>query len=298
MADALVADHVDERSLARAERALERAANVTRALDVLAVTTELREHPIVADVLEHVEGIGPALEQRHLLEARPPRAVVPENRLDRQAVAHRGLDVEAADAEPAVAGDEHDLFPRPRQLGADRHANAVADGSERPRVDDLPWEPRPEPLGHPARQREAVDHHGGIAIEHLTELAAQAIGMDRALVVRLPLGLGDRALVVLTHLPHLAQPLRLGELPPGEPLSLRGVDQLAQHELGVADHRELRGHVEPDAVRRGVDLNIARLVAPRRRLTELLAAPEAKADRQHDVGAAGEGLLPHAADRQ
>jgi len=97
MADALVADHVDQRSLAGAQCTLERAADVTRLLDVLAVTTDELEHPVVADVVDHVERIGAALEQRHLLEARAPRAVVPEDRLDRQVVAHRGLDIEAAD---------------------------------------------------------------------------------------------------------------------------------------------------------------------------------------------------------
>ena len=53
-----------------------------------------------------------------------------------------------------------------------------------------------------------------------------------------------------------------------------------------------------DSRRRGIDLDILGLVGPGRRLAEMLAAPEAEADRQHHVGAAGERLLEGAANRQ
>src|SRR4029077_7466396 len=46
----------------------------------------------------------------------------------------------------------------------------------------------------------------------------------------------------------------------------------------------------------GIDLNIRRVRAPGGRAAEVLAAPEAEADGEPDVGASGEGLLPGAAN--
>ena len=57
MSDPRVAEHVHDRRLARAERALERRADLGGARDVLAVTADRFEHAVVAKVRQHIEGI-------------------------------------------------------------------------------------------------------------------------------------------------------------------------------------------------------------------------------------------------
>jgi len=99
---------------------------------MLGVAPHHGEHFVVTDVVEHVEGVGASLEQRHLLEAGAPRAVVPQHGDQRQVVAQRRLDVPSTDAETAIADHQHDLLARPRQLHADAHANAMTDGRQRP----------------------------------------------------------------------------------------------------------------------------------------------------------------------
>src|SRR5207237_1280972 len=122
VADARVADDVDDRRLAGRHRALERRSDLVGPGDVLAVTADRLEHAVVAELGQHVEGVDPSLEHRHLIEARSPRAVVPEERHQGQAVLERGLELHAADPEAAVA-DHHDhLLAGARQLGADSHA--------------------------------------------------------------------------------------------------------------------------------------------------------------------------------
>src|SRR5271154_5525840 len=72
VADRHVADHVDQRRLARLERALERRNYLLVGLDLLAVTSHLGEDFVVTDVRQHVERIGAALQPRHLVEVRSP----------------------------------------------------------------------------------------------------------------------------------------------------------------------------------------------------------------------------------
>src|SRR5262249_42283594 len=77
VADALVADNVDHGRLAAIERATQGGHDLVGLLHVLAVATKLLEDAVVANAGDHVERIGAPLENRHLLEARTPRAVVP-----------------------------------------------------------------------------------------------------------------------------------------------------------------------------------------------------------------------------
>src|ERR1700688_1347994 len=91
MTDGLVADHVDQRGLARFESAIERRDYLVGVRDVLAMASHLRENLVVANILEHVEWVGAVLQQRHRLEARAPRAVVPQQEKNRQLVAPRRL---------------------------------------------------------------------------------------------------------------------------------------------------------------------------------------------------------------
>src|SRR5207237_2587147 len=73
------------------------------------------------------------------------------------------------------------------------------------------------------------------------------------------------------------------------------VAELPEHELRVADDRDLGRHVPADARGRRVDLDVGRLRVPRRWLAEVLPAPELEADGQDHVGSPGERLLPRPA---
>ena len=78
----------------------------------------------------------------------------------------------------------------------------------------------------------------------------------------------------------------------------RTVDHLPQHQLGVAHDRHLGRHVRADAGGAGVDLHVGGALGPRGLAAEVLAAPEAEAHTDHDVGSSGEGLLPRAPHRE
>ncbi len=122
--------------------------------------------------------------------------------------------------------------------------------------------------------------------------------MDRRLLVHLALAFVDQLLVAGAHLGHLFDPRRAAM--PGEvqPQAFRRVDQLAQDQLRVADDGDLGRHLPADAAGHRIGLDVAGLLVPRRRLAEVLAAPEAEADGQHHVGASGERLLPRPAHGQ
>src|SRR5260370_7591085 len=78
---------------------------------------------------------------------------------------------------------------------------------------------------------------------------------------------------------------------------LDAVDHLTQHDFRITDHRQVRVDLPSDSRRGRIDLYVLGLVGPGRRLPEMLTAPEAEADCEHDVGAAGERLLEGAANR-
>src|SRR5258708_13257488 len=75
-------------------------------------------------------------------------------------------------------------------------------------------------------------------------------------------------------------------------------DHLAEHQLRIADQRDLSRHLPSDARCHRVALDILRLIVPGRHPAEMLTAPEAKTQRQHDVGAARERFLKGAANGQ
>ena len=85
----MVADDIDDRSLARPQCALERGTELLGPLDVLAVTIHELEHPVVTLVRLDLKRIGPAFEEGHFFETRPPGTVVPQYHYDRQPVADR-----------------------------------------------------------------------------------------------------------------------------------------------------------------------------------------------------------------
>src|SRR5262249_15307472 len=74
------------------------------------------------------------------------------------------------------------------------------------------------------------------------------------------------------------------------------IDQLAQDELRIADHRQVRVHLPSDPGRSWIDLDVFRLVGPGGRLPEMLTAPEPEPDREHHIRAPGERFLGCAAN--
>src|SRR4029077_7185666 len=230
----------------------------------------------------------------HFLEARPPGTVVPQHRDDRQAIAARGFEIEAADAETTVPDYKHDLFSGPRKLRTDGHADAVANGCERARVENLTREASVEPLRHPAAHREAIDHHRCVHIDHFTKLPRNPCGVYRCVVVGLMLMFDDYPIKVGPDLGDLLKPVRLvWSLPV---VGAGCVGNLPENKFRVTDHGNLCRHMEADPRRRSVSLNVACGSTPSRCLAELLAAPEPKADRQYRVGASGKRLLPWTSD--
>src|SRR5262249_5441488 len=108
--------------------------------------------------------------------------------------------------------------------------------------------------------------------------------------------LAERGIEARPHVGDLAQPRAPAAPFAIEPQLPGAVAQLPQHELRIPDDRDVGGDVPADARRARVDLDVRRVAAPRRRLAEVLAAPEREADGEHDVGAARERLLPRAPD--
>ena len=126
----------------------------------------------------------PAKQRQTRLLTRSPGAVVPQNRDDWQVIAVRSFEVEAADAKTAVPDYQDDLFSGPRKLSTDGHADAVANGCERARVENLPGEAGVEPLRHPAAHREAIDHDRCVRIDHFTKLSRHPCGVGANLAGR------------------------------------------------------------------------------------------------------------------
>src|ERR1700722_15782429 len=262
------------------------------------MTSHLGENLVVADVRQHVERIGAALQSRHLIEVRAPRTVVPQDRDYRQLVARGSLHVPAADSQSAVAADHDDLLTRPRELRTDTHPDAVTDRRERTRVHHLAHEAACERAAHPSRQREAVDNGGRVFIEHGDQVLAQARGMNRLILRDLRVLLLDLIVEALTRLPDLLDPWRSFVLREVELEFLDPLDHLLQHDLRIADHRQGRVNLPSDACRRGIDLDVLGLVGPGGGWPKMLTAPEAEADREHHVGASRERLLERTANRQ
>ena len=209
MAYRAVPDDIDEGSLASPQCTLKGGAKLLRPLDVLTVTIHELEHPVVALVRQYLERIGPAFQEWHFFKARPPGTVVPQNRDDRQPIAARSLEIEAADAETTVPDYKHDLFSRPRKLSTDGHADTVADGCERTRVENLAGEASVEPLRHPAAHREAIDYDRCLRIDHFTKLPRNPCRVYRYVVVVLMLLFNNCKVKIGPHIGDLPEPVRL-----------------------------------------------------------------------------------------
>src|SRR5215469_229024 len=103
MTDTLVADNVDQRGLPGLECSFKRWNYLVWIFDLFAVTSHLGEDLVVPNVLHHVERIRAIFKERHRLETRTPRAVVPQKANDRQLVSRGGFEIEAADPKSTIA---------------------------------------------------------------------------------------------------------------------------------------------------------------------------------------------------
>ena len=208
----------------------------------------------------------------------------------------RRLELHRADAEAAVSDDDDHLLSRTCELRPDPHADAMPDGRQGSRVDDLAGEARTEALREPSRQREAVDHESGIVVHGGDEVVHEARGMDRHGVVHRARLLGESPIERGADVRGRASPGRIRRAV--EAARPGAVQQLGENELRVAGDRDLRRHVPADALRCGVHLDVRGRAVPRGWSAEVLATPELETERQHDVGAARERLLPRAAHGQ
>src|SRR5260370_30418924 len=69
------------------------------------------------------------------------------------------------------------------------------------------------------------------------------------------------------------------------------VDELAQHQLGVADDRQIGPDLPSDAARGGIDLDVLALFGPRPLLSEMPAGPAPETEGPDHVRVYGQSLL-------
>src|SRR5215472_17884918 len=98
--------------------------------------------------------------------------------------------------------------------------------------------------------------------------------MNRLTLLDLRVLLLDLIVEARARLPHLLVPRRALVLREVELEFFGTIDQLAQHDLGIADDGQVGIDLPSDSRRRRVDLDVLALVGPGRRLAEMLAAPE------------------------
>src|SRR3954464_11004148 len=177
--------HVDQRRLAALAGALDRRPDLARLGDLLAVAAEHLGELAVADIRQLVADVAARLAVlldlavADLVHVR----VVADDPDERQVEAHRGVEVEAGEAERAVAEEGEDLPVGIGLLGADAERDADADGPERARV-----HPQAGALGlhDAAGERDdvaAVADEPRVLGEGLVELVREAQRVDRRRVL-------------------------------------------------------------------------------------------------------------------
>jgi len=166
------------------------------------------------------------------------RRVVEHDRRDRNAAAHRGLEIEAGHAEGGVAHEVDAEFVGGGDLGADRQPEP---GAELVRLAPADIAARP---GRPVERVQLLARAAGIVgddgfggIDHPHELRDHPVGVDRPFVgAQLALPAAEPCLALARDL--LGHAVRAGLA--AEPVTHR-LDQLAEHELGVAEDAEIGG---------------------------------------------------------
>src|SRR5258708_38816029 len=102
----------------------------------------------------------------------------------------------------------------------------------------------------------------------------------------------------LTRLPDLLDPWRGFVFREVEFEFFDPIDHLTKYDFRITDHRQVGVDLPSDARRGRIDLDVLGLVGPGGRLSEMLTAPEAEAECEDHVGAAGEWLFECAANRE
>src|SRR3954451_12300975 len=265
--------HVDERQLAALAGALERRPDLLRLGDLLAVAAEHLRELAVADVRQLVADVAAVLAVlldlavADLVHVR----VVADDADERQVEAHGRVEVEAGEAERAVAEQAHDLTVGIGLLGADAERHADADRPERARVHPQAGALR---LDDAARERDdvaAVADEPRVLGEGLVDLVREAQRMDRRRVLH-----EARQALLLQALLLGAQRVEPALALAAVGAALGGLGDLAEDRAGVADEPErdvavladrLVGHVDLD------DLGLAR---------QALAVPHPEVERRAD----------------
>src|SRR3954468_1975194 len=271
--------HVDERRLAALARALDRRPDLARLGDLLAVAAEHLRELAVAHVRQLVADVAPIravlldLAVADLVHVR----VVADDADERQVEAHGGVEVEAGEAERAVAEEAHDLTVGVGLLGADAERHADADRPERAGVHPQAGALRLHDAAGEGDDVAAVADEPCVLGEGLVDLVREAQRVDRRRVLHEP----RQAL--------LLQALLLGaeRLEPALALlalaaALRGLGDLAEDRARVADEAEGDVAVLADGLVGHVDLDDRRLA----RQALAVAHPEVErgADDQDHVG--------------
>src|SRR4051795_11175346 len=265
--------HVDQRRLAALAGALDRRPDLARLGDLLAVAAEhLRElavahvRQLVADVAA-IRAVLLDLAVANLVHVR----VVADDADERQVEAHGRVEVEAGEAERAVAEQAHDLAVGVGLLGADaeRHADAARPqrGRGHPQAGALR-------LDDAAGERDdvaAVADEARVLGQGLVDLVREAQRMDRRRVLH-----EARQALLLQALLLGAQGVQpaLALLPLAP--ALRGLGDLAEDRARVADEAEGDVAVLADGLVGHVDLDDRRLAR------QALAVAHAEVERRAD----------------
>src|SRR4051795_4305823 len=271
--------HVDERRLAALARALDRRPDLVRLGDLLAVAAEHLRELAVAHVRQLVADIAPIravlldLAVADLVHVR----VVADDADERQVEAHRGVEVEAGEAERAVAEEAHDLTVGVGLLGADAERHADADRPERARVHPQAGALRLHDAAGEGDDVAAVADEPRVLGEGLVDLVREAQRVDRRGVLH-----EARQALLLEALLLGAERLEPALALLGLAAALRGLGDLAEDRARVADEAEGDVAVLADRLVVHVDLDDRGLA--REALAVAHPEVERRADDQDHVG--------------
>src|SRR3954451_13571317 len=271
--------HVDQRRLATLAGALDRRSDVLRLADLLAVAAEHLCELVVLDVGELVADVAAIravlldLAVADLVHVR----VVADDPDERQVEAHGRVEVEAGEAERAVAEQAHDLTVGVGLLGADAERHADADRPERARVHPQAGALR---LHHAAKERDdvaAVADEPRVLGEGLVDLVREAQRVDRRGVLHEP-----RQALILQALLLGAERLEPALALLALAAALGRLGHLAEDRTGVADEAQRDVAVLADGAVVHVDLDDLRLA--RQALAVAHPEVERRADDEDHVG--------------
>src|SRR4051812_24271835 len=271
--------HVDQRRLATLAGALDRRSDVLRLADLLAVAAEHLGELVVLDVGELVADVAAIravlldLAVADLVHVR----VVADDPDERQVEAHGRVEVEAGEAERAVAEQAHDLTVGVGLLRAEAERHADADRPERAGV-----HPQAGALGlhHAAGERDdvaAVADEPRVLGEGLVDLVRQAQRVNRRRVLHEP-----RQALLLEPLLLGAQALEPALALAAVAAALGRLGHLAEDRTGVADEAQRDVAVLADGAVVHVDLDDLRLA--RQALAVAHPEVERRADDEDHVG--------------